>query len=59
MSRMKCGLNGPVAATPGMIAYQALGTANIIDPLAAKPIPRINATTPRISRYLLSLRRDW
>jgi hypothetical protein len=56
---MKCGLNGPVAATPGMIAYQALGTANIIDPLAAKPIPRINATTPRISRYLLSLRRDW
>lgn len=57
MSRMKCGWNGPVSATPGMIAYQALGTANMIDPLAAKPIPRI--TTPRISRYLLSLRRDW
>src|SRR5579863_2743577 len=52
MSRTKWALNGPVPATPGTIAYQSAGATSMISPLAARPMPRTQATKPRISSLL-------
>jgi hypothetical protein len=51
-------VSGPVCGTPGSKSYQASGKANMVNPLAAKPNPTIQATITRIILASCRIRRD-